>query len=498
MEGVTYMFFKRSNQDESKKVLSNFKRSIKRIQFVFVFTLLFSGVAAHSSFANEDETEDLFTVFHIYSKGEYIGVISNEEKLEKMKEDEIQKTSSKFQDLPLIIGTDLSVIPEMVFTPVTDDGDVEVLEKIQTMLSVEAEAVGVSIDGELAFYVKDMDTYYELIRKLKMQFVTEKELNEFEARSASSEPIPPLNENETRIANINISGNIEVTDGETEPEKVKNVEQAIAHLKKGKLVQKKYNVISGDLLGAIAADNDITTAKLLELNPGMTDETILRAGDELNVTAIEPYVEVEVHYETKEREAIKQESKIEEDNSVFKGEKKVIAKGSDGEKVVTELIRKRSGQIIGKSVTEERVISEAIDKVTVVGTKVIPSRGSGTFIRPVSGGYISSKMGTRWGRTHQGIDFARPSSYEIVASDNGVVTTSGKHSTYGNRVVITHNNGYETLYAHLSSIDVKVGQTVSQGTKIGVMGSTGRSTGVHLHFEVFKDGSNINPLNVLR
>ena len=490
------MFFKRSNQDKSKKVLPNFKRSIKKIQLVSIFTLFLSGVAAHSGFANEDETEGLVTIFHIYSKGEYIGVISDEEKLEKVKEEEIQKTSSKFQDFPLIIGTELSVIPEMVFTAVTDDG--EVLEKIQKMLSVEAEAVGVSIDGELAFYVKDMDTYYDLIRKLKMQFVTEKELDEFEARSASSEPIPPLNENETRIANIIISGNIEVAEGKTDPEKVKNIEQAIALLKKGKLVQKKYHVISGDVLGTIAVDNDITTAKLLELNPGMTKETILRSGDELNVTAIEPYVEVEVHYETKEREAIKQENRIEEDDSLFKGEKKVIAKGSDGEKVVTELIRKRSGHIIGKSISEERVISEAIDKVTVAGTKVIPSRGSGIFIRPVSGGYISSKMGTRWGRTHQGIDFARPSSYEIVAADNGVVTTTGHHSTYGNRVVITHNNGYETLYAHLSSIDVKVGQTVPQGTKIGVMGSTGRSTGVHLHFEVFKNGSNINPLNVLR
>ena len=65
------------------------------------------------------------------------------------------------------------------------------------------------------------------------------------------------------------------------------------------------------------------------------------------------------------------------------------------------------------------------------------------------------------------------------------------------RIIIKHNNGYETLYAHLSSIDVSVGQTVPQGTKIGVMGSTGRSTGIHLHFEVFKNGTNIDPMSVL-
>ena len=207
---------------------------------------------------------------------------------------------------------------------------------------------------------------------------------------------------------------------------------------------------------------------------------------------------MEVHYETKKKEAIKYASLTEEDSSLYKGEKKVTKKGSDGEKIVTELIRKRNGQTIGRSISDEKIIAEAVNKVTVVGTKVMPSRGSGTFIWPASGGYVSSQMGTRWGRTHQGIDIARPSSYGIVAADNGVVTTTGWHSTYGNRVVITHNNGYETLYAHLSSIEVSVGQTVPQGTKIGVMGSTGRSTGVHLHFEVFKNGSNINPMSVLR
>ena len=83
----------------------------------------------------------------------------------------------------------------------------------------------------------------------------------------------------------------------------------------------------------------------------------------------------------------------------------------------------------------------------------MPSRGTGSFLWPAVGGYVSSQMGARWGRVHQGIDIARPSSRTIVAADNGVVTTVGWHGTYGNRIVIKHNNGYETLYAHLSSIE---------------------------------------------
>ena len=106
-------------------------------------------------------------------------------------------------------------------------------------------------------------------------------------------------------------------------------------------------------------------------------------------------------------------------------------------------------------------------------------------------------MGTRWGSMHRGIDIARPSSRSILAADNGVVVSAGWSGAYGNRIEIDHNNGYKTLYAHLSSINVSVGQTVSRGSKIGVMGSTGRSTGVHLHFEVTKNGSLVNPLSVL-
>ena len=458
--------------------------------------MMLAGLGINTGFANEEENKDLLTIFHIYSKGEYVGVIADQEKLDDLKEEELEKAASEFKNLPLTIGTDLSVIPERVFTAETDDN--VVLEKLDGMLSVEAEAIGVSIDEELAFYVNDMETYNEVIRELKLQSVSEKKLNEFEARTASSEPIPPLKEDETRIVNILMSGEIQAVPGKVSPEEVRSTEEALVLLNKGTLEEKKYVVSSGDVLGSIAAAHNMTMAKLLELNPGFTADKILKVGDELNVTAIEPYVEVEVHYETKVKETIKYKTLTEKDSSLYKGEKKVIKKGSDGEKMVTELIRKQNGQTIGRSVSEENIIAEAVNKVTVVGSKVMPSRGSGTFIWPASGGYVSSKMGTRWGRAHQGIDIARPSSYGIVAADNGVVKTAGRHSTYGNRVVITHNNGYETLYAHLSSIEVSEGQTVPRGTKIGVMGSTGRSTGVHLHFEVFKNGTNINPMSVLK
>ena len=117
---------------------------------------------------------------------------------------------------------------------------------------------------------------------------------------------------------------------------------------------------------------------------------------------------------------------------------------------------------------------------------------------PASGGYVSSKMGYRWGKMHKGIDIARPSNYTIKSADNGVVVSAGYDGGYGNKVVIDHQNGYRTVYAHLASISVSSGQTVPSGSKIGVMGSTGDSTGIHLHFEVYKNGSRVDPLQVLR
>ncbi|WP_156288468.1 murein hydrolase activator EnvC family protein [Oceanobacillus salinisoli] len=128
------------------------------------------------------------------------------------------------------------------------------------------------------------------------------------------------------------------------------------------------------------------------------------------------------------------------------------------------------------------------------------SRG-GLFAWPTDGGYISSGMGPRWGRSHNGTDIARtdrstiPPIYSVL---EGVVeSASFNNGGYGNTVVIRHSNGMKTLYAHLSSISVSTGQKVSKGQKIGVMGSTGRSTGIHLHLEAYKNGTRVDPEDYL-
>ncbi|MDX1807115.1 MAG: peptidoglycan DD-metalloendopeptidase family protein, partial [Paenisporosarcina sp.] len=215
-------------------------------------------------------------------------------------------------------------------------------------------------------------------------------------------------------------------------------------------------------------------------------------------TALKPLVNVEVLKEKKVSETMKFQNQIEETDTMFKGDTKVKQEGSDGKKEMTYLIREQNGVQTGKSVKEENVTVEVRNQIVLKGTKVIPSRGSGSFAWPAEGGYISSQMGYRWGRIHKGIDIARPNGFTIKATDNGKVTFTGRDGTFGNKVVVDHQNGYQTVYAHLASISVKVGQIVPQGSKLGIMGSTGRSTGTHLHFEVIKNGKQMNPLNYLR
>ena len=159
-------------------------------------------------------------------------------------------------------------------------------------------------------------------------------------------------------------------------------------------------------------------------------------------------------------------------------------------------------------ITGEKVITEAVNEQKTVGsangTKSKTSTGSGSstgaFMWPVPHTHnITSYMEWRWGRMHNGLDIAGGDDYgqPILASDGGVVTFAGNDGGgYGNYVMIDHGNGYMTVYGHASEICCTTGQYVNQGDTIALIGSTGNSTGPHLHFEIRLNGEyQQNPLN---
>ena len=120
-------------------------------------------------------------------------------------------------------------------------------------------------------------------------------------------------------------------------------------------------------------------------------------------------------------------------------------------------------------------------------------RGSGRFIWPTAG-YVTQG----YQRYHLALDIARATGTPVKAADNGFIVAAGwSNDGYGNNIVIDHGNGYQTLYAHLNRIYVRVGDSVGRGAEIGQMGSSGRSTGAHLHFELRKNGVRVNPIGFL-
>jgi murein DD-endopeptidase MepM/ murein hydrolase activator NlpD len=122
---------------------------------------------------------------------------------------------------------------------------------------------------------------------------------------------------------------------------------------------------------------------------------------------------------------------------------------------------------------------------------------------PIVGGWISSHFGHRSdpftgrGAFHSGVDFAAPPGTEVIVTGPGVVTFAGYKSGYGHVVEVTHPTGYVTRYGHNSRNLVREGQTVQKGDPIAIIGSSGRSTGTHVHFEVERDGKTQNPMRYL-
>jgi murein DD-endopeptidase MepM/ murein hydrolase activator NlpD len=129
----------------------------------------------------------------------------------------------------------------------------------------------------------------------------------------------------------------------------------------------------------------------------------------------------------------------------------------------------------------------------LISAALPPLRQAPSITLPVNYDYISSPFGKRWGRQHQGIDFAADAGTPIRASSEGQVVYSGWEPGYGKTVLIEHGNGLQTRYAHCSSLLVTAGREVKKGSIIARVGSTGHSTGPHLHFEVLVRGVRKNP-----
>ncbi|MBU1000726.1 M23 family metallopeptidase [Patescibacteria group bacterium] len=247
----------------------------------------------------------------------------------------------------------------------------------------------------------------------------------------------------------------------------------------------EYKVENGDTLSSIAAKFNISSDTIKWANDLTGD--IIKPGQKLKILPVTGVSYIVKTGDTLESVAKKNSAQqqaivdfpfndVPDDFSLKAGQLLIIPDGAPSE---TKLKPKPQPQYLAQG----------------PGSPAFTAPGGGIFIWP-AGGTLTQYFS--W--YHPGIDVANRSVPGIAASDGGTVIVAGWPDSvgYGNRVVIDHGNGYTSLYAHLSNIYVSVGQTVSRGQLIGQMGSTGRSTGIHLHLEIRYKGVALNPLAILK
>lgn len=153
---------------------------------------------------------------------------------------------------------------------------------------------------------------------------------------------------------------------------------------------------------------------------------------------------------------------------------------------------------IGRSIELQVASFEEIEQKLTANADLLEHTPT---VRPLEGGYISSGFGMRRDpftkrlAHHEGIDFSQERGTPVMSTAAGQVIFAGRYFSYGKFIVVDHGFGYQTAYGHLQGMDVRVGQYVTKGQAIGTVGSTGRSTGSHLHYEVRVNGRPVNPLD---
>ena len=257
-----------------------------------------------------------------------------------------------------------------------------------------------------------------------------------------------------------------------------------------------YSVVKGDTWGQIANNTGMTAAELEALNPGY-DINRIHIGDALTLSNAVPYLTVKVTERQNYVEDVNYDVNYVSDSSMYQGDERVISKGSFGKADIVADVTYINGEEQERTVISSVTLSDPVAETRARGTKVRPTwYPTGSFRWPCSG-RITSRFGYRRSGYHKGLDIANSYGTPIHAADNGIVITAGWEGLFGKLVKIDQQNGFITYYGHNSSLVASLGQKVHKGQLIARMGSTGRSTGNHCHFEVRYNGVAKNPLNYL-
>lgn len=353
--------------------------------------------------------------------------------------------------------------------------DWAVKDQLRRTLIHDVYAYVITVNGKDTLAVRQYEDYEKVIEELKAAFARGKE--------------------NAVIRTIVLEDNVEARKSVVDPAALYTVDRAAEILRRGTDRREVFLVSRGDSLWTIARQNNMTVSEIQEANPQLASAERIKPGEEINLIVAEPLVNVSVTQEVVLQKQIPFETKYQNDSKLFRGNTRVIQPGQVGTKEVIVRIIQTNGNEVLREVIDEVIVEEPTEQIVARGTAAVPAQvGTGRFLWPVPGGRISSLFGPRGRSFHAGLDIAAGQGTAILAADSGVVTASGWNGGFGLMIIIDHGNGMVTLYAHNSSNLVSVGQRVQRGQQIAQVGSTGNSTGPHLHFEVHRNGRQVNPL----
>ena len=422
---------------------------------------------------------------HVQYEGVDIGYIADEgtyRAATDLARERVHSENSEFtiSDTPVMRVRLLATSPLM-------DTDTLCNEILRTKGDAISEATGLYVDGVFAGSMKSHAELEKVLDTIKKTYCDggENERAEFVQK-------------------------VTITDGLYLTESVMSAEQMTAKLTSQAVQKATYTVQAGDTLSSIARKLDMTLSELRGMNSDLKND-IIYDGQELLVQRPQPFLRVKVVRTVQYTETIDYTIEKEYDDTKLVTYERVKVKGVEGSQNVTAEITYIDGIEQSKTIVSIEVTKQPVTKVVVVGTrKVTNSSGgsitmgdgitTGSMLWPVP---ICHNMSRGWKYGHYAIDICNgPVSVRnkpFVAADGGTVVFAGWNSGgYGYMVKIQHANGLQTLYAHCNALYVVTGQKVTRGQTLGLIGSTGRSTGPHLHFEVIKNGSRVNPLLYVR
>lgn len=367
--------------------------------------------------------------------GKTLGIAKSKEDVYKTIEVLGDKLSSATgANISLDVERDIAFTRTIGFNQDIDTPD-DILDTLTYMKDIQVLAFAISIDGEDAVVVESEDTAWKLLQSVKNDFMS--------ARL------------DTEYLDSYFAEDVEVSE---------------------------VSVLLGDIWNTSQAKHYLETGTVNAV-PLETDQPMLTVVTEEEYTFYESIAFGTTYIDNP---------------NLYTDEKEKVSEGQYGQQENKTRIIRYNGEEADRILVSSVRISEPVAEVYYKGTKAIPQKtGSGTFQYPIRTYTITSRFGIRWGRMHEGVDFAAPIGTKIYAADGGTVTFSGWKSGYGYVVIIDHGGFYETRYAHNSKLLVSEGDRVYQGQNIALCGSTGNSTGPHLHFEVRYKGVAYNPLNYL-